>query len=95
MEHYGAKCFICGFDFGSAYGELAHGFIHVHHLKRLAEIGAEYVVDPIRDLRPVCPNCHAVLHMKTPPFEIEEVQEQLSRRQGCGQSAFAHRRKFD
>jgi predicted HNH restriction endonuclease len=26
------------------------------------------------DLRPVCPNCHAVLHHRVPAFSIEEVR---------------------
>ena len=56
------------------YGDSAVGFIHVHHLKPLAEIGAEYEVDPIEDLRPICPNCHAVIHMTNPPRTIEAVQ---------------------
>ena len=55
------------------YGEVAEGLIHVHHLRSLSEVGEEYIVDPIADLRPVCPNCHAVLHTRTPPFSIEEV----------------------
>jgi hypothetical protein len=31
-------------------------FLHVHHLRELAALGKEYEVDPITDLRPVCPN---------------------------------------
>lgn len=77
IERYGKKCFICDFSFGSVYGKVADGFIHVHHLRPLSEIGAEYVVDPVEDLRPVCPNCHAVLHRRIPPYSIEEVQEFL------------------
>ena len=42
------------------------GFIHVHHLKPLAQIGEQYELDPINDLRPVCPNCHAMLHRASP-----------------------------
>jgi 5-methylcytosine-specific restriction enzyme A len=74
IAHYGTECFICGFDFGRAYGEVGRGFIHVHHLRQLADIGEEYQVDPIRDLRPVCPNCHALIHTRRPPYSIEEVQ---------------------
>lgn len=75
VEHYGSRCAICGFDFGSVYGEIVEGLIHVHHLRPLSEIRDEYVVDPIEDLRPVCPNCHAVIHRRIPPFSIEEVKE--------------------
>lgn len=74
IEYYGATCVGCGFDFGAAYGELAEGFIHVHHLVPLSEIRAEYEVDPIRDLRPVCPNCHAVIHLKRPALTIEQLK---------------------
>jgi 5-methylcytosine-specific restriction protein A len=77
IEQYGTKCFICRFDFGEVYGEVARGYIHVHHLKPLSEIGAEYTVDATADLRPVCPNCHAVLHRREPPHTIEEVRALL------------------
>ena len=74
---YGAYCGVCGFDFGKTYGQAGAGFIHVHHLKPLAEIGEQYEVDPITDLRPVCPNCHAIIHRRNPPCSIEEVQAML------------------
>lgn len=77
IEAHGHCCAICGFDFGTSYGEVAEGYIHVHHLRSLSEIGTEYEVDPTADLRPVCPNCHAVLHLRNPPFTIEEVQRML------------------
>lgn len=73
IERYGAKCCICNFDFGEVYGEVARNYIHVHHLRPLYEIGAEYKVD-VEDLRPVCPNCHAVLHRRRPAYSIEEVR---------------------
>ena len=79
IEHYGTNCSVCGFNFGSAYGAVAEGFIHIHHLRSLSEIGAEYIVDPIQDLRPVCPNCHAVLHRRIPPYSIEAVHAFLRR----------------
>jgi predicted HNH restriction endonuclease len=66
---------VCGFNFGAAYGELAEGFIHVHHIRPLSEIGEEYKVDPISDLRPVCPNCHAIIHLGGETRSIEEVKQ--------------------
>ena len=71
---HGCDCCICGFSFGDAYGEIGDGFIHVHHLKQLADIGAEYELDPINDLRPVCPNCHAMLHRRRPAYSIDELR---------------------
>jgi predicted HNH restriction endonuclease len=73
LAKYGDNCFICKFSFCTKYGKVADGFIHVHHLRQLSEIRKEYVVDPIKDLRPVCPNCHAVLHLRNPAYTIEEV----------------------
>jgi|GEM_PF-928459 len=79
LEHYGANCAVCGFDFGKQYGVVADGVIHVHHLKPISEIGEGYKIDPINDLRPVCPNCHTVIHLrKDPPYSIEEVRAFLS-----------------
>jgi len=62
IAHYGTTCCVCGFDFEKVYGEIGKGFTHVHHIKRLADIAENYIVDPINDLRPVCPNCHSMLH---------------------------------
>lgn len=78
IEHYGSTCSACDFDFGERYGDIGKGFIHVHHLKALADIGTEYELDPVRDLRPVCPNCHAMLHRKKPPYTIEELKSLIT-----------------
>jgi 5-methylcytosine-specific restriction endonuclease McrA len=75
VTHYGPTCVVCGFNFGVVYGPLAEGFIHVHHVKPLSEIGEEYEVDPIADLRPVCPNCHAVIHLGGDSRSIDQVKQ--------------------
>jgi 5-methylcytosine-specific restriction protein A len=72
VQHYGTDCAVCGFNFGEAFGELGEGFINVHHLKPISSIGKSYDVNPIQDLRPVCPNCHAMLHRKQ-VLSIEEL----------------------
>ena len=79
IKHHGTNCCICGFSFGAVYGEEATGYIHVHHLRPLAEIGREYVVDPVEDLRPVCPNCHAVVHLGGRCRTTDEVKRLLER----------------
>lgn len=78
IEHYGYNCVICGFNFEKVWGEIGCGYIQVHHLKELSEIGEEYLIDPVHDLRPVCPNCHAMLHRKRPAYSIKELKELLS-----------------
>lgn len=77
IKHYGTRCCACGIELSSVYGSVAKGLIHVHHLQPLSSVGAEYEVDPIADLRPVCPNCHAVIHRRVPPYTIEEIQSFL------------------
>ena len=58
----GCRCAVCGIDFESMYGDIGRGFIHVHHIVPISSIGESYKVDPVTDLVPVCPNCHAMLH---------------------------------
>ena len=77
IDHWGMTCSVCNFDFKQRYGVIGEGFIHVHHLTPLSLIGEEYQINPINDLRPVCPNCHAILHKRNPPFTIEELKHLL------------------
>lgn len=74
IAHWGCRCVVCGFDFWERYGDMGQGFIHVHHIKPLSDIGQAYVLDPVADLRPVCPNCHAMLHSGDSVLGIEELQ---------------------
>jgi len=74
----GTACSVCGFDFGKVYGDEFAGKIEVHHITPVSEIGESYVVDPVRDLVPVCPNCHMMLHSKKDGvFSIAELKAQL------------------
>ena len=59
---HGYKCIVCGMDFEKTYGEIGKDFIHVHHIVPISTIGNEYQLNPVKDLVPVCPNCHAMLH---------------------------------
>lgn len=79
IKHYGASCQVCDFDFERVYGPIGEGFIHVHHMVPLSEVGAQYIVDPINDLRPVCPNCHAMLHKRKPPYTVQELRQIVNR----------------
>ncbi len=79
IKHFGNKCSVCDFNFGEVYGDIAKGFIHVHHKLGLAEINAEYVVDPIKDLIPVCANCHSVIHLTRPAQTIDELKKRMKK----------------
>ena len=80
IAHYGYKCAVCSFDFEKAYGSIGEKFIHVHHLIPIAEVKKEYVIDPIMDLRPICPNCHAVIHKTQPILTIDQLKQHLTDR---------------
>lgn len=73
LKYYGYNCRVCGFDFEERYGKRGRNFIEVHHRVPLSERKEEYNVDPIRDLIPVCPNCHAMLHRTKPAITVEEL----------------------
>jgi 5-methylcytosine-specific restriction protein A len=68
---------VCGLDFEERYGEIGRGFIHVHHTMTLAFRRGDYDVDHEKDLAPVCPNCHAMLHTSDPPLSVPELKAML------------------
>jgi 5-methylcytosine-specific restriction enzyme A len=79
----GSRCSCCGISMEEKYGPVAADLIHVHHLEPLGEVRSERQIDPVRDLRPVCPSCHTVIHLRKPPFRIEEVRQFLQRGHGA------------
>lgn len=74
IAHFGHRCSVCDLLLEERYGSIAAEFIHVHHTVPLAEIGSNYCVNPKKDLRPVCPNCHAVIHRRRPPLSVAEAR---------------------
>lgn len=78
IAHHGHRCKVCGVDLGARFGEIAEGFIHVHHVIPISSIGRAYEVDPIRDLVPVCPTCHTILHLRVPPLTVAEARVLLA-----------------
>jgi predicted HNH restriction endonuclease len=75
IKHYGYSCYACGLKLEDMYGEIAKDFIHVHHIKPISLAKTKYVLDPIKDLRPVCPNCHSIIHRKKSPLDIETLKQ--------------------
>src|SRR5580765_6817525 len=72
VDHYGPICNVCGFQFSTRYGNWGENYIEVHHVNPIADIKKEYKIDPVKDLRPVCSNCHKMLHRRKPPISIQE-----------------------
>lgn len=77
IEHHGAFCQVCGFDFAKSYGDLGSGFIEVHHVVPLSQVGSGYSVDPTSDLLPLCSNCHSMIHRENPPLSPEQLKDRL------------------
>lgn len=77
IRYHGKRCKVCDLDFEERYGEPGREFIHVHHTRPLHRMRASNRVDAKRDLVPVCPNCHAMLHQREPPFDVEQLRALL------------------
>jgi hypothetical protein len=82
LEIKGCTCAVCGFNSEELYG--VPGIIHVHHGKPLAERlsnNSSVQTDPVIDLIPVCPNCHALIHSKRSEdgcYTIEEAKNLIN-----------------
>lgn len=74
------SCSICGFIFEKKYGNRGKGFIHVHHLQALSEVGKTHDVK-LESLILVCPNCHAMLHRFSPMLKPDKLKEIIEKKQ--------------
>lgn len=70
----GCRCTVCGLSFEEKYGRLGKNYIQVHHVVPVSQLGPDYKINPEKDLVPVCPNCHAMLHKVNPPMSVEELK---------------------
>ena len=81
IEKHGVRCFGCGLKVEERYGKIAKDYIHVHHVKPISTVPEDSQPD-IDDLVPLCPNCHAVVHLgetrrtsrKERPLTIKELR---------------------
>jgi len=77
-------CVICNFDFKDVYGDLGDGYIEIHHTKpifRHDEEGEEvFLKEAVEKVKPVCANCHRMLHRKRKdPLTIEDLKDLVKR----------------
>lgn len=48
----------------------------VLHLKPISSYSGEHLVIPTEDLRPLCSNCHSMVHRRKPiPWDVEKVEK--------------------
>ena len=74
LKYFGFTCRGCGELLAEKYGPLGIGVIHVHHIVPVSQMGDGYRLNPIKDLVPLCPNCHMVVHKTNPPISISELR---------------------
>jgi len=79
LKHFGYRCVVCDLLFEERYGSLGKNFIHVHHLKPFALTNGAYQLNPIKDLRPVCPNCHAMIRHPEKILTIKKLKVAIAR----------------
>lgn len=78
LAYHGYSCKICGMNFELMYGSKFRDIIEVHHIVPISQIRKSYIVDPVKDLVPVCPNCHAALHSKpNGTYTVAELQSMI------------------
>jgi len=74
LEHFGRVCQVCKFKDFKIFGN-GISVIEVHHKIPISNYSQEYIVNPIEDLIPLCPNCHRAIHSKIPAYSVEELKE--------------------
>lgn len=77
-------CAACGFDFYEKYGEVGRGYIEIHHQKPVFQYEqsdfSRLVLDALKDLIPLCANCHRIVHRKKDkPLSLKDLVDIVSR----------------
>lgn len=89
VQYYGRngriRCAACGFDFWEVYGELGEGYIQIHHEEPLFLYEEEGIEDILRDalqrVKPLCANCHCMIHRwRDAPLSVEELRALIRQR---------------
>jgi 5-methylcytosine-specific restriction enzyme A len=79
LAFHGTSCAVCGFSFEAFYGAAGTGAVEVHHAVPPAMLGSGYQLDPVADLVPLCPNCHAMAHYRvSSPRTVSELRNIIS-----------------
>ena len=83
VEHYTSggmiPCTACSFNFGIAYVGVGDGYIQIHHLEPISFGGErELTLDKaIGKVRPLCANCHVMVHRRDPWLTVEDLTDTL------------------
>lgn len=83
VDHYTRDgkipCTACSFDFKLAYDDIGVGYIQIHHLEPIAFGGERELPleEAILKVRPLCANCHVMVHRRDPWLSIEDLTDTL------------------
>ena len=72
----GCEVNACGFDFETSYGPVGKDYAQVHHLRRLSERTGPSATR-VADLRVVCANCHAMIHVGGKSRSLTSISQAL------------------
>ncbi|MBT3320894.1 MAG: hypothetical protein HN392_01275 [Anaerolineae bacterium] len=72
-------CTVCNFDFFKTYGQRGKDYIEIHHETPLSETEGgerkEFLGEAIQNVKPVCSNCHKMIHRKrNDTFSVEMMK---------------------
>ena len=76
-------CNACDFDFNQAYPKVGDSFIEMHHIKPIFKLHDENIIkflkDAVKDVIPVCSNCHRMIHRNRKyPLEINALKKLIN-----------------
>ena len=83
IEHYSSNgrilCEACTFEFAAAYPCVGEGHIQIHHLKPISYMRGEplKVAEALKNLCPLCANCHQMVHKRRPPLPVGALKAML------------------
>lgn len=71
------QCCVCGFCFEEHYSEIGNDFIEIHHEYPISQLSDEefdkHLSDALANVKPVCSNCHRMLHRN--PKKLLSIEE--------------------
>lgn len=70
------RCQVCHLRFDALYGKIGREFIIAHHVELLAGKSRPSRTT-LADIALLCPNCHAMVHKRVPPFRLTELRRML------------------
>lgn len=83
VQHYTCNgmipCTACSFNFGVAYLGVGDGYIRIHHLEPISCGGERELTldEAIGKVRPLCANCHVMVHRREPWLSMQDLTETL------------------